>query len=47
MVAPTCQFDTIVTKIFGKLRHLGKRQIGPLAGEQRDRSGHAKTISKG
>jgi hypothetical protein len=46
MVAPASQFDAIIAKIFGKLSHLGKWQVGPLAGKQRDRSGHAANVSK-
>ena len=41
MVAPAGQFQAAVAEITGLASHVFQRQIGPLAGEQRDRASHA------
>ncbi len=40
MIAPTGQFQTVVTKFAGFARDGFQRQIGPLTREQRDRTCH-------
>src|SRR5262249_2160555 len=43
VVAPAGELDTLITKIAGLAAHIFERQIGPLAGEQRDGTGHGWT----
>jgi hypothetical protein len=40
VIAPAGELDPIVAGVLGELSHLGQRQIGPLAGEQSNGSGH-------
>ena len=40
VVAPAGQFQAVEAHLFGEGREFGERQIGPLAGKQRDGSGH-------
>ena len=40
MVAPAGQLQPLIAELAGLAGHVLQRQIGPLAGEQRDRSSH-------
>src|SRR5690606_14859 len=40
MVAPTGELETVVAPPGCETRHLLERQVGPLAGEKRDRTRH-------
>ncbi len=40
VIAPAGKFKAVITHFFSERRELGERKIGPLAGEERDRSGH-------
>jgi hypothetical protein len=42
MIAPAGEFNAVVPHLFGKRREFGERQIGPLAGEEGNRSGHGR-----
>lgn len=40
VVAPASQFEPVVTKVAGLLAEIFQLEIGPLAGEQRNRTSH-------
>ena len=44
MIAPAGQLDAVVAELFGFAGHLLQRQIGPLTGEERDRTWHVRTF---
>lgn len=41
VVSPAGEFQTVVTEVTGVPAHLLQGQIGPLAGEQRERAWHS------
>ena len=44
VVAPARELEAVVAPAFRLCGELGERQVGPLAGKERDRSGHAPTL---
>ena len=44
MIATETDLEAVVAPVGGQPAHLGERQIGPLAGEQGDRTGHQATF---
>src|ERR1700679_2153533 len=47
MIAPPSQFETLVAEVGRLAGHVFQRQVGPLAGEQSDRTRHARAPTPG
>jgi hypothetical protein len=44
MVAPARELEPVVAHAFGERREFGQRQVGPLAGEERDGASHGRGL---
>ena len=47
VIAPTGELDAVVAELLGFAGHLLQRQIGPLTGEESDRTCHVRTFLGG